>query len=102
MHRKSRSSAVNPIKGLRIDVPRCTYTPGEPPAAPPGEPAMRDALNMSDSSAHGTKALTRQELLLAGAGGAALLGAGNLLAPRLAQAAPVKTGGTLRVGIGGG
>ena len=63
---------------------------------------MRDAPNTSEAPARATRALTRQELLLAGAGGAALLGAGNLLAPRLAQAAPVKTGGTLRVGIGGG
>ena len=63
---------------------------------------MRDAPNTSEASAQATRALTRQELLIAGASGAALLGAGNLLSPRVSEAAVAKTGGTLRVGIGGG
>ncbi len=60
---------------------------------------MRDA-SFSSAAPAPSRALTRQELLLAGAGGAALLGTGGLVAPQLAGAA--KSGGTLRVGIGGG
>ena len=64
---------------------------------------MSAALTTSDAPARASQALTRQQLLLAGAGGAALLGAGGAIAPRLAQgAASAKSGGTMRVGIGGG
>ena len=64
---------------------------------------MSAAQTTSDAPARASQALTRQQLLLAGAGGAALLGAGGAIAPRLAQAAAgAKSGGTLRVGIGGG
>ncbi len=64
---------------------------------------MSAALTTSDAPARASQALTRQQLLLAGAGGAALLGAGGAIAPRLAQAAAgAKSGGTMRVGIGGG
>ena len=63
---------------------------------------MSDAPNRSEASVAASPALTRQQLLLAGAGGAALLGAGGLLAPRAVEAAAAKTGGTLRIGIGGG
>ena len=64
---------------------------------------MSAAQTTSDAPARASQALTRQQLLLAGAGGAALLGAGGAIAPRLAQAAAgAKSGGTMRVGIGGG
>ena len=63
---------------------------------------MSDTPNRFAATAPISPALTRQQLLLAGAGGAALLGAGSFLAPQIASAARAKTGGTLRVGIGGG
>ena len=54
------------------------------------------------------RGLTRRELLRAGAGGALLAGAAGVLGPEAAaaalrtQAAKPRSGGTLRIGIGGG
>jgi peptide/nickel transport system substrate-binding protein len=66
---------------------------------------MHGAPTISDAIADRDRGITRRELLRAGGGGALLLGAGALIGAPLAQAASHvggKTGGTLRVGIGGG
>jgi peptide/nickel transport system substrate-binding protein len=66
---------------------------------------MHGVPNISDAATERELGITRRELLRAGGGGALLLGAGALLGTPLAQAAAGvagKTGGTLRVGIGGG
>jgi peptide/nickel transport system substrate-binding protein len=59
----------------------------------------------TETQAAEARGLNRRQLLEAGAAGALLIGAGGLLRPRWAHGAfegAAKTGGTLRVGIGGG
>ena len=64
---------------------------------------MRDALNRSEASAQAARALTRQELLLAGARRRGAAGSGQACSrPASRKLRQRKTGGTLRVGIGGG
>jgi peptide/nickel transport system substrate-binding protein len=65
---------------------------------------MREAPELPTARVEPGTGLTRRELLRLGGSGAVLLGAGGLLAPALAGAASsaARSGGTLRVGIGGG
>ena len=85
------------VKAARACLPHCAGRPQE-------SPDERRAEHVRCTRSRKPGRSPGSELLLAGAGGAALLGAGGAARPaaRPGRRAARKSGGTLRVGIGGG